>query len=66
VRGVDQDRELVWDKIRGPARKGVRDVKASLLLDRVADKQQIEPTTDEVDRELQRLAPGTPTVRPCV
>jgi trigger factor len=58
VRGVDpRTVKLDWDKIRESQReKAVRDVKASLLLDRVADKQQIEPTTDEVDRELQRLA----------
>jgi trigger factor len=58
MRGVDpRTVKLDWEKIRESQRdKAVRDVKASLLLDRVADKQQIEPTNDEVDRELQRLA----------
>ena len=58
MRGVDpRTVKLDWDKIREAQRdKAVRDVKASLLLDRVADKQQIEPTTDEVERELQRLS----------
>jgi trigger factor len=58
MRGVDpRTVKLDWEKIREAQRdKAVRDVKASLLLDRVADKQQIEPTTDEVDRELQRLS----------
>jgi len=58
MRGVDPRQvKLDWEKIRETQReKAVRDVKASLLLDRVADKQQIEPTTDEVDRELQRLS----------
>jgi trigger factor len=58
MRGVDpRTVKLDWEKIREAQRdKAVRDVKASLLLDRVAEKQQIEPTTDEVERELQRLA----------
>ncbi len=58
LRGVDpRNIKLDWDKIRESQReKAIRDVKASLLLDRIADKQQIEATRDEVDRELQRLA----------
>jgi trigger factor len=58
ARGVDpRTVKLDWEKIRESQRgKALRDVKASLLLDRVAEKQQIEPTTDEVDRELQRLS----------
>ena len=58
MRGVDpRNIKLDWDKIRESQRdKAVRDVKASLLLDRIADKQQIDATRDEVDRELQRLA----------
>jgi trigger factor len=58
MRGVDpRTVKLNWEKIRESQRdKAARDVKASLLLDRVADKQQIEPAMDEVERELQRLA----------
>jgi trigger factor len=31
-------------------------VKASLLLERIADREAIETTRDEVDREVQRIA----------
>jgi len=32
------------------------DVKASLILDRIAEREAIEATVDEVDREIQRIA----------
>ena len=36
--------------------KALRDVKASLLIERVAEAESIHATNDEVDRELQRIA----------
>ena len=36
--------------------KAARDVRASLILDKVADREAISATNDEVDREVQRLA----------
>jgi trigger factor len=48
---------LDWSKIKESQRdRAVHDVKASLLLDRVADAESIHATQEEVDREVQRLA----------
>lgn len=58
AQGVDpRQLKLDWDKIRD-ARKdaATRDVRASLLLERVADAEAIHATNDEVDRELNSIA----------
>ena len=49
--------KLDWDKLR-EARKeaATRDVRASLLLERIADAESIYATNEEVDRELNALA----------
>jgi trigger factor len=56
--GVDpRSIKLDWDKVKASHReKAVRDVKASLLLGRVADAEQIYATQEEVDRDVQQLA----------
>jgi trigger factor len=36
--------------------KATRDVKASLLLDKIAEREAIGATQEEVDREVQRIA----------
>ena len=36
--------------------KALRDVKASLLVDKIAEREAIAPTNDEVDAEVQRIA----------
>jgi len=36
--------------------KAIREVKASLILEKVADRESIEPTRDEVDHEVERMA----------
>ena len=58
ARGEDlRNVKLDWDKIRESQReRAARDVKASLLLERIADRESIEVTNEEVDRELQRIA----------
>ncbi|MGH9632962.1 MAG: trigger factor [Bryobacteraceae bacterium] len=58
ARGVDpRSLKLDWAKIKEAQRdQAVHDVKASLLLERVADAESIHATTDEVDREVQRVA----------
>jgi trigger factor len=49
--------KLNWDDIRQSQRdQAIRDVKASLILDRIAEREAIETLTDEVDREVQRIA----------
>jgi trigger factor len=48
---------LDWKEIREKQRdKAVRNVKAALLLDRIAARESINATKDEVDHELQHIA----------
>jgi trigger factor len=55
-----QDIEKVridWDRLREAQRdNAIREVKASLLLSRIADAESIMATNDEVEREVQRIA----------
>jgi trigger factor len=46
-----------WEKLKESQReKAVRDVKASLLLGKVSDRESIDATRDEVDREVEKIA----------
>jgi trigger factor len=58
ARGIDpRSVKLDWAKLKESQRESAtRDVKASLLLDKIADREGIEVTTEEVDREVQRIA----------
>jgi trigger factor len=58
AQGIDPKAlRLDWGKVRENQReKAVRDVKASMLLGRIADREHIDPTRDEVDREVERFA----------
>jgi trigger factor len=58
AQGVDpRSIKLDWAKLKESQRdKAVRDVKASLLISKIADVEQIYATQDEVDREVQRIA----------
>jgi trigger factor len=57
-RDVDLSKlNLDWKQIREKQRdKAVRNVKAALLLDRIAVQESINATKDEVDHELQHIA----------
>jgi len=57
-RGIDVSKlELDWNKLKSSQRvKAARDVKASLLLDKIAERESIYATQDEVDHEVQRIA----------
>lgn len=57
-RGIDVSKlKLDWEKVKESQRpKAIRGVKASLLLDKVADREAIGATQDEVDHEVQRIA----------
>src|SRR6185437_11715172 len=57
-RGVDpRSVKLDWTKIKESQReKALRNVRASLLLEKIAEKESIGATKDEVDREIQRIA----------
>jgi trigger factor len=56
--GVDPNSiKLDWEKVKETQRdKAVREVKASLLLTRIAEREAIGATRDEVDKEVERLA----------
>jgi trigger factor len=56
--GVDpKSFNLDWDKIKAAQRDAaLREVKASLILTKVAEREAIAVTNDEVDREVERIA----------
>jgi trigger factor len=56
--GIDpRSIKLDWEKVRESQKdKATRDVKASLLLDKIADREAIGAAQEEVDREVQRIA----------
>jgi trigger factor len=58
AQGVDpRNLKLDWQKIKeAQAERARREVKASLLLEKIANREVIETTTDEVHQEVQRLA----------
>ena len=57
-RGVDpKSLNLDWAKLKEAQRdRAVRSVKASLLLEKISDREGIRASKDEVDREVQRIA----------
>jgi trigger factor len=49
--------KLDWKKLKETQRdKALRNVRASLLLEKIAEREGIGATKDEVDREVQRIA----------
>ena len=56
--GVDpRSMKLDWNKVKESQRdKAVREVKASMLLSRISEREAIHATRDEVDKEVERLA----------
>lgn len=49
--------KLDWNKVKESQRdKAVREVKASMLLQKIAEREAIHATREEVDREVARLA----------
>ncbi len=49
--------KLDWKKIKETQRdKALRNVRASLLLEKIAEREGVAATKDEVDREVQRIA----------
>jgi len=57
-RGIDPTKlKIDWSKLKDAQRpKALHDVKASLLVDKIAEREAIAPTNDEVDSEVQRIA----------
>lgn len=58
AQGIDpRGIKLDWAKVRETQKdKAARDVKASLLLDKVAEREAIGATQEEIDREVQKIA----------
>jgi trigger factor len=58
AQGVDpRQLNLDWKKLRESRQEAAsRDVRASLLLERIAEREAIYATNDEVDRELQNIS----------
>jgi len=58
AQGVDPNSvKIDWERVKQSQReRAVREVKASLLLDRIAEVEAIIASTDEVEREVQRIA----------
>ena len=56
--GIDpKSLKLDWNKIRESQKdRAERDVRASLILDKIAEREAIAATQDEVDREVQTHA----------
>jgi trigger factor len=56
--GIDpRSIKLDWNKVKEAQRdKAVREVKASMLLSRIAEREAIHATRDEVDKEVERIA----------
>lgn len=58
AQGMDpRQLKLDWAKVKeSQSARAARDVKASLLLDKVADAESINPTEEEIDAEVNRIA----------
>ena len=58
AQGIDpRSIKLDWNKVRESQKeKATRDVKASLLLDKIGEREAIGATQDEVDKEVQKIA----------
>ena len=56
--GIDSSKiQLDWQKLKSAQKdKALREVKASLLLSRIAEREAIDATRDEVDKEVERIA----------
>jgi trigger factor len=58
ARGADlRNMKVDWEKLKETQReRAIREVRASLLVDRIAQREAIEVSHEEVDREVQRIA----------
>jgi trigger factor len=57
-RGIDPSKlKIDWAKLKESQRpKAIHDVKGTLLIDKIAERESIHATNDEVDHEVQRIA----------
>ncbi|HEY1402550.1 MAG TPA: trigger factor [Pyrinomonadaceae bacterium] len=59
-RGMDpRNQELDWENLQGMLEaQATEDLRGSILLERIADAEQIEPTDEEIEREIEVIAEG--------
>ncbi|HEV7903879.1 MAG TPA: trigger factor [Pyrinomonadaceae bacterium] len=59
-RGMDpRNQELDWGNLQGMMEaQATEDLRGSILLERIADAEEIEPTDEEIEREIESLAQG--------
>ena len=57
-RGIDPNKlKIDWAKLKESQReKAIHNVKGTLILDKIAERETINATNDEVDHEVQRIA----------
>lgn len=58
MQGADlKNMKLDWEKLKETRKdQATKDVRASLILEKVADRESIHTTKDEIDKEIQRIA----------
>ncbi len=58
AQGMDpREAKIDWEKAKAAFRdRAVREVKASLILNRIAEREAIEVTRDELDEQIRRIA----------
>ncbi|HEX8473011.1 MAG TPA: trigger factor [Pyrinomonadaceae bacterium] len=60
-RGLDpRSQDMNWESLRGMMREQAdRDMRGSLLLERIADEENIDVTEEEIEDEINSIAQGT-------
>ena len=60
-RGMDpRNQELDWENLQGMLEaQATEDLRGSILLERIADAEGIEPTDEEIEREIEVIAEGS-------
>jgi trigger factor len=59
-RGIDpRNQELDWENLQGMLEsQATEDLRGSILLERIADAEEIEPTDEEINEEIESIAQG--------
>ena len=59
-RGIDpRNQELNWENLQGMLEaQATEDLRGSILLERIADAEEIEPTDEEINQEIEAIAQG--------
>jgi trigger factor len=59
-RGIDpRNQELDWENLQGMLEsQATEDLRGSILLERIADAEEIKPTDEEINEEIESIAQG--------